>query len=394
VNEETHLTSSHRQQLLYCGVSLGRRVLLHDAHERFAPLVGVIYLVLVRASGEFAAAKAQKLELERAHEQQLAAREAERVRRRQRCASRNSLASQSDQDAESEEDDEGTDEVDGAAEMENEASEEPPSELQMWYARGIADEMRAAENEMDETSIPPNEVAQLCLHEASNRPLEADALVVLAMLFCQQSAAAVAAALLKAPPNVVALEAVGPEYSDIQRKQHLENIVSAAESESGQVYFRELLSSFMLPRNVVGVRRTLMMSRATNEVASLKHASVVHEAHSLAMLGTDHCYAQPMEENRQWHFEVVQISALLAGAAMLLRKPDDCPRTSGAFRGRISLPFLELPMPQGRRLHYLSHQNAWVLARHGASGASGVSVLAHGEGLRGLESGLLALLRK
>jgi hypothetical protein len=177
---------------------------------------------------------------------------------------------------------------------------------------------------------------------------------------------------------------------DAMRQKLLLNIVSAAESETGQVYFRELMSSFNLPRNVVGVRRTLMLSRATNEVAALKHSDVVHESHTKAMLGAEHCYALPIDESRQWASEVIQMSTLLAGAAMLIRKPEDCPRTSTAFRGKISLPFLELPKPCGRRLHYMQSTHSWVLARHGSS----VSVLCHGEGLRGLEDTLLALLKR
>lgn len=393
VVDETPLTSTHRQQLLFASVALSRRLILKDERATLSPLVGMIFLILVRASPELAVVKARKAAAERDHELRLAARETERVRRRQRQRARAETDGR-EEEGEPEvfttmSDDEVTDEVTDEVEAEA-VVEEPLTALQAWFTRSIGDEMQAVELELDDNqAIAPNEVAQLCLKEAANTSLDADMLATLGQLFAQQSAAAVAAALLRAPPHTVALEVL-PNLDDSMRQKQLLNIVSAAESETGQVYFRELLSSFNLPRNVVGVRRTLMLSRTTNEEAALKHSNVVHESHTKAMLGAEHCYALPIDESRQWASEIIQMSALLAGAAMLIRKLDDCPRTSTAFRGKISLPFLELPQPRGRRLHYMQSTHEWILARHGSS----VSVLCHGEGLCGLEDTLLALLKR
>ena len=396
VVDETQLTSTHRQQLRFASVALSRRLILKDERATLSPLIGMIFLILLRASPELAAVKARKAAAERDHELRLVAREAERVRRRLRQRAR-AEASGGGEEGETEaftamSDDEVTDELTDEVETEEveAAVEEPLTALQAWFTRSIGDEMRAVELDLDDDqALAPNKVAQLCLKEAADTSLDADMLTTLGQLFAQQSAVAVAAALLRAPPHTVALEAL-PNLDDAMRQKQLLNIVSAAESETGQVYFRELMSSFNLPRNVVGVRRTLMLSRATNEEAALKHSNVVHESHTKAMLGAEQCYALPIDESRQWASEIIQMSALLAGAAMLIRKLDDCPRTSTAFRGKISLPFLELPQPCGRRLHYMQSTHEWVLARHGSS----VSVLCHGEGLRGLEDTLLALLKR
>jgi hypothetical protein len=396
VGDETQLTSMHRQQLLFASVALSRRLILKDERVTLSPLVGMIFLVLLKGSSELAAVKARKAAAERDHELQLAALEAERVRRRMRQRARDEASGGGEAGgtevftamSDDEFTDEVTDEVD--TEVTEAVVEKPLTTLQAWFTRSIGDEMQAVELDIDDQqALAPNEVAQLCLKEAADTSLDADMLATIGQVFAQQSAVAVAAALLRAPPHTVALEAL-PNLNDAMRQKQLLNIVSAAESETGQVYFREIMSSFNLPRNVVGVRRTLMLSRATNEEAALKHSNVVHESHTKAMLGAEHCYALPIDESRQWASEIIQMSALLAGAAMLIRKPEDCPRTSTAFRGKISLPFLELPRPRGRRLHYIQFTHEWVLARHGSS----VSVLCHGEGLRGLEDTLLALLKK
>lgn len=45
---------------------------------------------------------------------------------------------------------------------------------------------------------------------------------------------------------------------------------------------RDLLLSFLLPGGIVGVRRTLLLSRAASTAAGIDYADAVNQAHSVA----------------------------------------------------------------------------------------------------------------
>lgn len=136
----------------------------------------------------------------------------------------------------------------------------------------------------------------------------------------------------------------------------LSAISEAAESESGQAIFRDMIMSFKLPQCVVGTRSTICFSRATNTVATKQHASVVNGAHDAAMRGSAWSYINDGDE-------IHKISALLAGYALIVADKNMDVRKSNAFGGRVCLPFFESisPPPHIPRLLLLHESNEWVV---------------------------------
>ena len=60
--------------------------------------------------------------------------------------------------------------------------------------------------------------------------------------------------------------------NDRDNDQRIASIVSSAESEAGQSVVRDLVLSFLLPPEVVGVRRVLVIDRATSTRATLDYS--------------------------------------------------------------------------------------------------------------------------
>ena len=97
--------------------------------------------------------------------------------------------------------------------------------------------------------------------------------------------------------------------------------------------FRDLLMSFLLPRSVVGVRRTSLLGREANTLATQQHSSVLGTCHDCAMRG---CLWSWRNEDDP----LVKICALLAGICISMVSDSQAIRKSPMFGGRISLPFL------------------------------------------------------
>ena len=67
-----------------------------------------------------------------------------------------------------------------------------------------------------------------------------------------------------------------------QRNKKLLAIAQAGESEAGQQVVRDLMLSFLLPASHVGVRRTLLLTRAASTRAGVDHPTDVARAHDVA----------------------------------------------------------------------------------------------------------------
>lgn len=134
-------------------------------------------------------------------------------------------------------------------------------------------------------------------------------------------------------------------------------VVSAAESECGQLILRDLMLSFLLPRSVVGHRRTLALSREASTAATAGYALITETAHQTAMQGPEFIW-------RNSTSELKRMCALLAGIAVLTTKTtDDMVRKATAFDGLVQLPFLETvppPLTQ-QRLALVPTTRSWVL---------------------------------
>jgi len=67
-----------------------------------------------------------------------------------------------------------------------------------------------------------------------------------------------------------------------QRDKKLLSIAQAGESEAGQQVVRDMMLSFLLPASHVGVRRTLLLTRAASTRAGVDHPVDVARAHDVA----------------------------------------------------------------------------------------------------------------
>ena len=114
------------------------------------------------------------------------------------------------------------------------------------------------------------------------------------------------------------------------------SLVASAESESCQVVYRDILLSFLLPREFVGVRRTLLLPREVSAKATKEFSTYVSLAHESAICGVVDAFESSCELKR--------CCAILSALAMLTTGADI--RHDVAFGGRVLLPFLEVPEPE------------------------------------------------
>ena len=114
------------------------------------------------------------------------------------------------------------------------------------------------------------------------------------------------------------------------------SLVASCASESAQVTYRDILLSFLLPREFVGVRRTLLLPRHVSTRATKEFSTFVSLAHESAIAGLLDAYESSSELKR--------ICALLTTIAMLTTGSNI--REDAAFGGRVLLPFIETPEPE------------------------------------------------
>lgn len=183
----------------------------------------------------------------------------------------------------------------------------------------------------------------------------------LASTFFECSATATVSSFLgstgTAANGYVALDAVAQMQAAIAHHgQTLEGIANAAESESGQQVLRDLILSFKLPKHVVRVRRTLLLSREANAVTSRNYTDTLNVAHEAAMRGATWSWGHDADL-------VHKAAALLAGLAVIFAQKKDEIRKGDAFAGKVNLPFLDCPPPPEhvRRIALVPASSEWVV---------------------------------
>ena len=149
---------------------------------------------------------------------------------------------------------------------------------------------------------------------------------------------------------------------------------------------RDLILSFKLPRSVVRIRRTCLLSRESNKEATENYSTILTGAHDAAMRGAPWSYAEDPDPTHK-------MCALLAGLAVQLCRNSQSVRKDDMFYGRVELPFLETttPDPFVPRLALIEHTGDWVVY-HLDQRKSPVVQLRQ-QGLEGLKQGVL-LFRK
>ena len=226
-------------------------------------------------------------------------------------------------------------------------------------------------------------VAAAALREAQYLPdgLECvDRLRELALIFFRSSAAAMAASLMAntqptSGGRFVSLNAVGSlNRANNHPDQNLASIVDAAESEAGQAAVRDMILSFKLPSRVVGMRRTLLLSREINACATKSYTETLNAAHDAAMRGSNWSWASDSDP-------IHKISAVLAGLAVILAQTSDNVRKGDAFMGRVTLPFIECKPPDSQnapKLGLLPQSGEWIVYKVSKAGQPTVMCRATG----------------
>lgn len=208
-------------------------------------------------------------------------------------------------------------------------------------------------------------ICRLCIQIADKRAdaLNFDQVESLATYFFNQSSHAMSVQLFngmsKAGEDFLTLSSASfLAAASSTNSTKLAAIADIAESESGQAVLRDFILSFTLPRQVLGVRKTCLLTRTTNNRATKEYPLILGEAHDAAMRGAEYSFG---EDDNLIH----KICALLAGIAVILTKNAQSIRRDDAFRGRVSLPFLETKLEKAfefmPRLHYVADTDDWVV---------------------------------
>lgn len=218
----------------------------------------------------------------------------------------------------------------------------------------------------------------------------------------------------------------------------VQSLVERADAELGAQVFRDLVLSFALPRGLVGLRHTLLLSRLAQYLATKNHSSIIGHAHQAAL----------QEPSRVWQYGVLHNSSLLqstetildsetdkkkgplrldeaeerhaenerrheqrllnqdakelakieracvvlAGLGMLFASSESEARTGVAFAGRVHLPFLAVPTPDPKTIQSLLvmlNDSSWGYILY----ENAQPFLAYrGEGLDGLCKGAAMLM--
>ena len=175
------------------------------------------------------------------------------------------------------------------------------------------------------------------------------------------------------------LEEANPEM----KEKRLQSIVDGADSEVGQQVLRDLILSFLLPRELLGARKTLLLPREASKRAGVEHGLLLSQAHDAAMRGAPWSFSD--DEN-----EIHKACALLAGLAMLqlakLKEADV--RLATPFSGLLQIGFLELqPCSEKKRLVYDEELDMWRVYSQNP-----LTIHARGAGLNGLKACMFEMI--
>jgi hypothetical protein len=202
----------------------------------------------------------------------------------------------------------------------------------------------------------------------------------LALVYFRASAASMAARLLMPSPSNDFVS-LGTKRGDesVPRAKRLLAVAQAGESEAGQSILRDMVLSWLLPPRLVGVRRGLMLSRATSTAAGVDWPLAVQRAHDVAMSGCEWIWENGTDE-------LERMCCLLTGLAILTTKGGEDPiRKLDAFKGRVSLPWFETAAPsddKALRLTLVPEARKWIVFTLGPTGSPRVvSALTGFEGM-------------
>jgi hypothetical protein len=231
-------------------------------------------------------------------------------------------------------------------------------------------------------------VARAALSEA--RYVQSDTLDAyrsFAFTFFRSSAAASARQLLsgQAAEEFVSLGAAARLNNALKnRADLLAALAEGGESEAGQQALRDIILSFKLPNSIIGVRRTLLLSREASTNATRSRPEVVNEAHEAAMRGAAWCWGN---DNDPVH----KAAAVLAGLSLALSGANADIRKGDAFGGRLFLPFLETRPSKSKGLRLGLLGSDWVLLE---PRSSGVRVRSRSSGFDGFCDSVLMLTQQ
>ena len=294
-----------------------------------------------------------------------------------------------DVDMADEEEEEGEEEEEDDGEKKDTRLEEEKA-IGTWEAGCFRDEIpECVKDEMAADLRPDHRastICRLCMQIADKRAdtLRFDQVITLACYFFHESSKAMSLQLFngisKQGDDFLTLSSASfLAAASSTNSTKLAAIADIAESESGQSVLRDFILSFTLPRQVVGLRKTCLLTRQSNNRATKEYPVILGEAHDAAMRGAEYSFA---EDQNIIH----KMCALLAGIAVILTKNAQSIRRDDAFRGRVSLPFLETKLEKQfeflPRMQYVSETDDWVV--YTISGKTGMpSVEFRGGGYEG-----------
>ena len=237
----------------------------------------------------------------------------------------------------------------------------------MWKTRSAQDHI-AALDDKDALVVHPADVCRAILKEARSHGETwswANLVQMASMFFMCSSKTMFYQMLLGGNPpsqrssaEFLTLDTIG-FLSDANetRDERLDALADVAESEAGQQVLRDLILSFSLPTSVVGIRRTVLLTREAQAAATQEHPLILNDAHEAAMRGA----TWEWEHSEK---ELHKMCSLLAGLCIsLASKVKDSIRKEDAFAGRVQLPFLETPQPAPglRRIVFIPSSNEWLV---------------------------------
>jgi hypothetical protein len=238
-------------------------------------------------------------------------------------------------------------------------------------------------SEGDSTGLSPGQVCQLlgrkCARDANVTQLILYDMSILFYVCARESSRTML--LHEFLPTV-------PNHSPLseEARDRLQATIDAGSSELGASALKDLLLSFILPRRVIGCRKSILIDRNTAKIATEQYPLAVARAHETAQSTAAALWARSDEEDA---CDLDTNCALLAGIAMLLCTTAHDARRGTAFGGRISLPFLRASTPpSGPRIVLSESEWTCYVIKPGGS----IEVLYRGEKSDGLKRCILILL--